>query len=89
MNASAFIDLCKGGTPKEIEAAIKAGADVNAKASDGKTPLNLAAKKNGPEVLSLLLEAGASVSKDDLQLAEGNEKLKDTDVYEELKKRAR
>jgi ankyrin repeat protein len=54
-----FIDICQTGTIREIQAAIKAGADVNGKYNNGRTALMFAAENNNPEVTSLLLKAGA------------------------------
>ena len=48
-------------TPQEIEAAIEAGADVNAR-TGGWTPLHLAAAAGTPENIAALLEAGADVN---------------------------
>ena len=73
-----------------LNALIKAGAEVNAKADNGWasgwTALSFAAEKNKPEVVSLLLASGATVSENDLELAQKNERLKDTSVIEELRK---
>ncbi|MCL1940944.1 MAG: ankyrin repeat domain-containing protein [Synergistaceae bacterium] len=58
-----FIQLCREGTTQQIEAAIEAGADVNARMNDGLTPLISAVKDNNdPEVLNLLIQKGADVS---------------------------
>jgi ankyrin repeat protein len=58
-----FIALCERGTPQEIEAAIRGGANVNAKDSGGLTALILAAEYNSdPEVVRALLQAGADVN---------------------------
>ena len=52
----------KNATPKEIQALLNAGADVNAKDKDGYTVLMLAAGDNGnPEVIKLLLNGGADI----------------------------
>ena len=59
-NKEAFIELCRSGTPEQIEAKIKGGASVNAKDKDYNTPLGIAARyNNDPEVLRLLIQAGA------------------------------
>jgi ankyrin repeat protein len=65
---------------------IQAGADVNAKSNEGRTPLNFAVESYSPELVSLLLKAGATVSESDVELALANEHLKDHAVIEELKK---
>ena len=57
-----FLELCKSGTSQEIEAAIKSGADVNAKDDNGVTALMFAAVNNtNPEVIKVLINAGAEV----------------------------
>jgi ankyrin repeat protein len=68
ISAGDFLDLCAKAvtTPREVEAAIKAGADVNAKNNDGATALMLAALNNpNPEIISLLLNEGADVNAKD------------------------
>jgi len=71
--------------PEVLNVLIEAGADVNAKNNEGQTALNYAVRKNKPEIVSLLLAAGTAVSENDLELAQKNERLKDTAVIEELK----
>jgi ankyrin repeat protein len=56
-----FFELCKSGAPEEISAAIKNGADINALDSDGWTPLMFAVYRSDPEVISVLLNAGADI----------------------------
>ena len=54
---------------------------------EGYTLLMLAAKyNNNPEVLSVLIQAGATVSKEALRLAQKNKYLKDSSIIEELQK---
>lgn len=59
-----FFELCKTGTVEQVRAAIAAGADVNA--IGGRydlTPLMYAASGNpDPEVITVLLKAGAEVN---------------------------
>ena len=57
-----FMTFCTSGTPQEVDAAIKSGADINAKNSYGDTPLMLAAGKGNLKVVSLLVKAGADVN---------------------------
>ena len=61
-----FFELVKTGTLEEVNNAIKAGANVNARDEDGKTPLMYAARDNqNPDVIKVLLEAGADVNASD------------------------
>jgi hypothetical protein len=67
VSAEEFLELCSTGTPEQVQTAIKAGANVNAKNEDGSTALMYAAihaarfSKN-PEVISILVKAGADVN---------------------------
>src|SRR6185312_2616388 len=56
---------------ENVEALIKAGADVNAKNRYGVTPLSLAAAGGDARILRLLLEAGASLKAADASLSDG------------------
>jgi serine/threonine protein kinase len=59
----AFFELVSNGTPQRVQAAIKAGEDVNARGETGMTPLMYAAATNGfPEVITILIKAGADVN---------------------------
>ncbi|MCL2009899.1 MAG: ankyrin repeat domain-containing protein [Synergistaceae bacterium] len=61
--AADFFELCGTGTVKEVEDAIKAGADVNARYSNGWTPLMSAARHNSnPEVITTLIKNRADVN---------------------------
>ena len=75
--------------PDVIVALLGAGADVNARAKDGQSALMTAAMLN-PGTIPLLLRAGADTTAKNgygetaLDLAWKNEKLKGTDVYQQL-----
>jgi len=63
VSPEAFIELCKTGTVQEIQEAIKAGADVNARDNDGWTALKFAAwRADDPGIVSALTKAGADVN---------------------------
>ncbi|GHV40084.1 hypothetical protein FACS1894187_20670 [Synergistales bacterium] len=65
MSVEEFCKLCEMGTPNEVEAAIRDGADVNARYDDI-TPLMRAATYNSnPEVTALLLENGVDINAED------------------------
>ncbi len=58
-----LFEPCKEGTVEQVREALAAGADVNAKDNDGRTPLMYAAIKNpSPEVIAALVKAGADVN---------------------------
>jgi hypothetical protein len=46
-----------------VEAILDAGADVNALTDDGNTPLNMAIRRGNPELMRLLIQRGAAVTK--------------------------
>ncbi|NVJ95199.1 MAG: ankyrin repeat domain-containing protein, partial [Marivivens sp.] len=54
-------DFWSTATPTELSNAI-AGADVNARTEDGRTPLHYAASFGTPENIIALLNAGADVN---------------------------
>ena len=61
-----FLGLCYSGTAQQVEEAIQAGADVNAKDQKGVTALMNAARWNSDlEVITVLAEAGADVNAKD------------------------
>ena len=92
MNDSDFIELCKEGSLQQINDAIENGANVNAEdALFGMTALMMAACKNeDPEVITVLLNAGADVMKENnigeraIDLANENTNLKGTEAYRRL-----
>ena len=58
-----FDKLVSAGTSQSVLAAIKQGADVNAKESQGMTPLLSAAGNNpNPDTITVLLNAGADLA---------------------------
>ena|GEM_PF-5241208 len=63
MSDEEFFELCRSGTPQEIQAAIQRGSDVNSQGRENWTPLIFAARDNpNPESLSVLIKAGADVN---------------------------
>ncbi|GHS99151.1 hypothetical protein AGMMS50276_22240 [Synergistales bacterium] len=93
MNADEFLNLCGWHTLNEVRAAIKNGADVNAKDEHGATALMLAALYNSnPEVISLLLERGANANiidktgKRAIDYAEERYGWRGTEALKQLKK---
>ena len=60
-----FFELVKTGTPEKVKEAIKAGADVNAKDKDGRTPLMYAAENENIEVIKIFLGAGLDINAKD------------------------
>ena len=63
--SESFIEFCRRGTPEQVKAKIEAGAAVNVRDKDFNTPLISAARDNtDPEVLRLLVQAGAVYDKD-------------------------
>ena len=58
--------VCGKGTPEQVQAATGFWTSVNARNKNGQTPLQLAAWLNqNPEVISILLRAGAKVNAQD------------------------
>ncbi|MBQ7155576.1 MAG: ankyrin repeat domain-containing protein [Synergistaceae bacterium] len=58
-----FFELCRNGSADEILAAIRAGADVNARTPDGYMPLGIAAMFNRDiESVRVLLDAGGHLN---------------------------
>ncbi len=61
-SALSLEQLMQSGTPAAIQAAIKAGTNIETPDKDGATPLMIAAGFNqDPEVISVLLKAGAKL----------------------------
>ena len=58
-----FVSMCADSSPEEISAKISEGVDVNEKNSGGMTALmNAAMHNDNPEVIRVLIDAGASVN---------------------------
>jgi|SRR5208337_1285414 len=92
-----FFKLAQTGTPKDVQAALRKGAQVNAVLPRsyaqymGKTPLMFAAQYNqDPEVIATLLKAGADAKAKDsegktaVDYAQDNDALIGTDAYRQL-----
>ena len=62
ISAMAASSLFAAKTPDEFYAAIKAGADLNARDMWGETPLHYAAMEGYTDSVNVLLEAGADVN---------------------------
>ena len=61
--SESFIDLVKEADAATVQAAIDAGADLEARDANGLTPLMFAARFNeNAEVVQLLLDAGADAT---------------------------
>jgi serine/threonine-protein phosphatase 6 regulatory ankyrin repeat subunit B len=56
-----FLRMCAAGKPKDVEDAIRDGADVNAPDRRGITPLMAAAWNDNPDVLPILIEHGSKL----------------------------
>jgi ankyrin repeat protein len=67
MTVDKWMEICRNGTAEEVKAAIKAGADVNARDYADFTPLMMACHGDTPslEVIKALLGAGADVNAED------------------------
>ena len=71
---------------KETQAAIEAGADVNAKSGyDGGTPLIYAARNGNIEILNILIQAGADIGAKDDEGKTALDYAKESDNYDNLK----
>jgi ankyrin repeat protein len=54
-----LLEAAKAGDTAKVEKLLGKGADVNAKAKDGKTALMFAAKEGHAEIVEILKQAGA------------------------------
>ena len=61
----ALIPLSKTAHPQMIRHLIGIGLDVNARDTEGRTPLHFAARMKAPDVINELLDAGADVNATD------------------------
>ncbi|MCE9600138.1 MAG: ankyrin repeat domain-containing protein [Spirochaetia bacterium] len=59
-----LLSAAKSGNVKAVQAALKAGANVNSRTADkeGDTPLIMAAENGHREVVKILIKAGADVN---------------------------
>ena len=66
INPEDFVELCKSGSVQQVREAILAGVCIDAKSQDNRTALMAAAEENrDPEVIHVLLEAGADINAKD------------------------
>jgi len=89
--AQSLFDLVKMGTPEQVQAAIKSGAQVNDSDTLGQTPLMHGAECNeNPDVITTLLKAGADAKAKSIEgktafdYAQNNPTIKGTKAYWEL-----
>ena len=70
-----FVSMCADSSPEEISAKISEGVDVNEKHHNGMSALmNAAMHNDNPEVIRVLIDAGASVNAKDMN-SSGNTAL--------------
>jgi ankyrin repeat protein len=62
MSDDDFLNLCVAGTPSEVEAAIKKGANIKAKDANDNTALMLAVRDGKSDVIKILIENGIEVN---------------------------
>ena len=91
MSDNEFLTLCATGTPQQIAAAIKNGANVKAANSKGHTTLMMAAMHNThSHVIGLLINSGADVNAKSktginaLSYAEKNTHIRDSNAFTRL-----
>ena len=94
-NDNDFLKLCETGTLREVEDAIKAGANVNATDNYGWSALMYAAQRNNPDIITALINSGADVELKDrlgrraIDYDRVNERLENTDAFSELDARSK
>ena len=67
--AEEFVEMCQNGRAEDVRKALADGAAVNSPNKNGWPPLNAAAMNispDGPEVVKLLIEAGADVNEPEI-----------------------
>ncbi len=65
-DSQALLDAVRGKSVEKVQAQLAAGADVNQKTARGATALMLSLELKQPEIASLLIDKGASLTmKDD------------------------
>lgn len=90
-NDNDFIKLCAKGNIKEIDSALKNGANINALSKDNSTVLMWAARFNNSDVVNYLISKGVNVNSENLKgrtafdFASINENLTDSDALLNLK----
>jgi len=83
-------DWWESASVETLQQELANGAGVNARDKDGLTPLHFAAAYGTSEIIEVLIKAGADIRARDkngklpVDLAEGNDKVKDTDIYWKL-----
>ena len=81
------VSFFEGATAADVKRCLAAGADVNARAEAGMTPLHAAAAVGNAETVAALVKAGANIraktsdGRLPADLAEDNDKVKNHDIF--------